>query len=156
VFHRSLLVGHHFCSLVKARLFPTVELDLVWPGRAFAGFEERFQAQQEDRPFGAAVVHKFHRLLPALVLEENNGPVAVLFEVEAYLCAEPFFRPVDHLKGRGSARCRGHHKPHQRPQGGRGGPLQSRQLQLRAESRFGYVGGACHVAGQQAPFRRRR
>jgi hypothetical protein len=65
--------------LVNARLFPTVELDLVWPGRAFAGFEQRFQAQQEDRPFGAAVVHKFHRFLPALVLEEN----ALTAEVES-------------------------------------------------------------------------
>src|SRR5271170_6743322 len=84
-------------SFGGAQLFPAVELDFVWPGRAFAGFEERLEAQQEDSPFGAAVVHEFHRLLPALVLEEDDGPVAVLFEVEAYLCAEPFFRPVDHL-----------------------------------------------------------
>src|SRR5580658_8906448 len=42
-------------------------------------------------------MQEFHRLLPALVLEKNNGPIAVLFEVETYYRAEPFFRPVDHL-----------------------------------------------------------
>jgi hypothetical protein len=34
---------------------------------------------------------------PALVFEQNNGPIAILFEAEAYLCAAPFFGPVDHL-----------------------------------------------------------
>jgi hypothetical protein len=43
------------------------------------------------------VVHEFHRLLPALVLEENDGPVVVPFDVEANLRAEPFLRSVDHL-----------------------------------------------------------
>ena len=38
----SLLIGHHCCSSVNAQLFPTVELDIVWPGSAFAGFKERF------------------------------------------------------------------------------------------------------------------
>ncbi len=83
--------------VIELLLFPTVELDLVWPGRAFAGFEQRLEAQQKDRPFGAAVVHELHRLLPALMFEENNGPVTVLCQIEADLGAEPFFRAVNHL-----------------------------------------------------------
>src|SRR5271165_3900574 len=78
-------------------LFPAVELDLVRPGRAFPGFEERLQAQQKHAPFGAAMVHELHRLLPAFVLEKNDGPVAFLFEIETYFCADPFFGPIDHL-----------------------------------------------------------
>ena len=66
-------------------------------GRTFAGFEKRLQAQQKDCPFGAAMVHELHRLLPALVFEENDGPVAFLFEIEAYLDADPFLGPVDYL-----------------------------------------------------------
>src|ERR1700761_1173785 len=64
----SLLAAHSW-------LFPTVELDLVWPGRAFAGFEQRFKAQQENRPLGTAVVHELPGFLPALVLEQHDGPV---------------------------------------------------------------------------------
>ena len=70
---------------VGALLFPAVKLDLVWPGRAFAGFAERLEAQQKDRPLGAAVVHELHRLLPACVLEKDDDPVVVLLEVEARL-----------------------------------------------------------------------
>src|ERR1700691_4685911 len=43
------------------------------------------------------MMHELYRRLPALVLEKNDCPIAVLCEVEADLCAEPFFRPVDHL-----------------------------------------------------------
>jgi hypothetical protein len=34
---------------------------------------QRLQAHQEDRPLGAAMVHEFHRFLPALVLEEDDA-----------------------------------------------------------------------------------
>jgi hypothetical protein len=43
------------------------------------------------------MVHELHRLLPTLVLEEDNGPVAFLPEVETYFCADPFLGPIDHL-----------------------------------------------------------
>jgi hypothetical protein len=43
------------------------------------------------------MVHELHRLLPTLVLEEDDGPVAFLSEIKAYCCADPFFGPVDHL-----------------------------------------------------------
>jgi hypothetical protein len=44
------------------------------------------------------MVHELDRLLPALVLEEDDGPVAFLLEIEADFCADPFVRPVDHLR----------------------------------------------------------
>src|SRR6266478_190254 len=66
-------------------------------GRAFSGFEKRLQAQQKDRPLGAAMVHELHRLLPTLVFEQDDGPVAFLSEIETYFCADPFLRSVDHL-----------------------------------------------------------
>src|SRR5712664_3697007 len=50
----GLVVGHGFSPLVGAALFPAVELDVVWRGSAFPGFEKRLQAQQEDRPLGTA------------------------------------------------------------------------------------------------------
>src|SRR6266478_2179366 len=81
----------------RAALFPAVELDIVWMGRAFSGFEKRLQAQQKDRPLGAAVVHELHRLLPTLLFEEDDGPVAFLPEIPTYLCANPFCGSVDHL-----------------------------------------------------------
>src|SRR5713226_9517283 len=43
------------------------------------------------------MVHELHRLLPALVLEEDDGPVAFLSEVKIYFCADPFLGSVDHL-----------------------------------------------------------
>src|ERR1700722_6778936 len=43
------------------------------------------------------MVHELHRRLPALVLEKNNRPIAILAEVETDFCSDPFFRPVDHL-----------------------------------------------------------
>src|SRR3984885_1493112 len=53
----SKFISHKICHrlspLAGALLFPTIELDLVRPGRTFAGFEERLKAQQEHRPFGA-------------------------------------------------------------------------------------------------------
>ena len=48
---------------------------------------------QKDTPFRAAMVHELHRLLPTLVFEKDNGPVAVLFEVKTYFCADPFLGP---------------------------------------------------------------
>jgi hypothetical protein len=35
-----LVVGHRFSPLVGAALFPAVDLDFVWPGGTFAGFEK--------------------------------------------------------------------------------------------------------------------
>jgi hypothetical protein len=43
------------------------------------------------------MVHELHRLLPALVLEVDDGPLAVLLELETYFRADPFLGPVDHL-----------------------------------------------------------
>jgi hypothetical protein len=42
------------------------------------------------------VVHELHRLLPALVLEEHDGPVAVLAEVPVDRRPDPFIGAVDH------------------------------------------------------------
>lgn len=78
-------------------LVPLVDLDVVWPGGTFPGFEKRLQAHQKDRPLGAATVHELHRLLPTLMFEEDDGVVVVLFELPTYLCADPFLGPVDHL-----------------------------------------------------------
>jgi hypothetical protein len=36
----GLVVGHRFSPLVGAALFPAVDLDFVWPGGTFAGFEK--------------------------------------------------------------------------------------------------------------------
>ena len=66
-------------------------------GGTLAGFEQGLQAQQKDRPLGAAMVHELHRLLPTLVFEQDDGPFAFLFEVEADFCADPFLGPFDHL-----------------------------------------------------------
>src|SRR6266850_14752 len=84
-------------SRSSTALLPAIELEVVWRGGAFAGFEKRLQADQEDAPLGAAVVHELHRLLPALVFEKNDGPVAFLFEIKTYFCADPFCGSVDHL-----------------------------------------------------------
>src|SRR6266853_3704403 len=81
----------------RAALFPAVELDIVWMGRAFSGFEKRLQAQQKDRPLGAAVVHELHRLLPTLLFEEDDGPVAFLPEIPTYFCTNPFCGSVGYL-----------------------------------------------------------
>src|ERR1700733_12532148 len=43
------------------------------------------------------MMHELHRLLPALVLEQHAGPVAVLLEIEAYFGADPFLRAIDDL-----------------------------------------------------------
>jgi len=43
------------------------------------------------------MVHELHRLLPALVFEEHDGPVRFLLDIETYSCAEPFFRSANHL-----------------------------------------------------------
>ena len=43
------------------------------------------------------MVHELHRLLPTLVFEQDDGPFAFLFEVEADFCADPFLGPFDHL-----------------------------------------------------------
>src|SRR4249920_2017095 len=84
-------------TLAGTALLPAVELDIVWRGGTFPGFEKRLHAQQKDPPLGAAMVHELHRLLPTLVLEEDDGPVAFLFELPTYYRANPFFGPVDHL-----------------------------------------------------------
>ncbi len=43
------------------------------------------------------VVHELHRLLPTLVLEEHDGEVALLLEIETHLRSDPLFGPLDHL-----------------------------------------------------------
>jgi hypothetical protein len=35
------VVAHRFSLLVGAALFPAVELDIIWPGGTFTGFEKR-------------------------------------------------------------------------------------------------------------------
>src|SRR5216684_1903120 len=60
-------------GLAGAALVPVVDLDIVWLGRTFPGFEKRLQAHQKDPPLGAAMVHELHRLLPTLVFEEDDG-----------------------------------------------------------------------------------
>ena len=73
------------------------DMGVVRVGGSFPGFHKRLQAHQIDRPLGAAMVHEFHRLLPTLVLEEDDGMVACLFEIKTYLGADPFRGPIDHL-----------------------------------------------------------
>jgi hypothetical protein len=85
-----------FLPFVDATLFPAIEFDLVWPGATFPCFEKRFEAEQEDRPLRAAMVHELHWLLPVCVLEKEDGPIVILFDVEAYFCPEPLFRSVNH------------------------------------------------------------
>src|SRR6266540_4718941 len=82
---------------VPRTLVPVVDLDVVGFWGALAGFDEGFQAHQEDRPLGAAVVHEFYRLFPALVFEEDDGVVVDLAEVPVDVGADPFFGSVDHL-----------------------------------------------------------
>lgn len=50
------------------------------------------------------MVHEFHRLLPVQMLEENKGVIAILPEIEADLCIEPFLRPIDNLPEHASGR----------------------------------------------------
>src|SRR5215208_8229478 len=73
---------------------PVADLYVVGGRGALAGLDEGLQAHQEDRPLGAAVVHELHRLLPALVLEQDDGVVALLFEIETDLGPDPFGGPV--------------------------------------------------------------
>lgn len=42
-------------------------------------------------------MHKLHRLFPICVLEKGDGPVVVLFDVEACFCPEPLFGSINHL-----------------------------------------------------------
>src|ERR1700687_3067105 len=78
-------------------LLRVVDLGILWPSGTFPGFDKRFQAHQKDPPLAAAMVHELHRLLPTLVFEEDDGVVAILFELPTYFCADPFSGPVDHL-----------------------------------------------------------
>src|SRR4030095_10356166 len=73
------------------------DMGVVRVGGTFPGFHKRLQAHQINRPLGAAMVHEFHRLLPTLVFEEDDGMVACLLEIKVYPGADPFLRPVDHL-----------------------------------------------------------
>src|SRR5216684_3985538 len=43
------------------------------------------------------MVHELYRLLPTLVFEEDDGVVAILFQLPTYFCTDPFLGPVDHL-----------------------------------------------------------
>lgn len=43
------------------------------------------------------MVHEFHRLLPTLVLEEDDGVVVDLIEAPVHMRGDPFFGSVDHL-----------------------------------------------------------
>src|ERR1700677_3475178 len=43
------------------------------------------------------MVHELYRFLPALMFEQDDGPIAPLFEIETDLRADPFYWPVDHL-----------------------------------------------------------
>src|SRR5205814_8397341 len=74
---------------IRRASVPVVDLDVVRVGRALPGLHQRLQTQQENRPLGAAVVHELHRLLPTLVLEEDDGEVTFPLEIEANLRADP-------------------------------------------------------------------
>src|SRR5258705_6656700 len=76
---------------------PVADPDVVGAGLAFPGLHKRFQAHQKNRPLGAAVVHEFPRFLPALMLEQDDGIVAFLPEIETDLCSDPFRGSFDHL-----------------------------------------------------------
>src|SRR5690606_9540012 len=76
---------------------PIADLRIVRARLTLAGLTKRFQAHQEDRPLGAAVVHELHGLLPSFVLEEHDREIALLLEIEADSSADPFVRTVDDL-----------------------------------------------------------
>src|SRR5262245_45650331 len=99
VHNRRVLDGEHStASSGGASVGPVAtNMGIVGVGTTFAGFHQRLQAHQIDRPLGTAMVHEFDRLLPTLVLEENDGMVACLFEIETYFCADPFLGSLDHL-----------------------------------------------------------
>src|SRR5258705_114300 len=84
-------------SLTSRSSVPVADPDVVRAGLAFPGLHQRLQTHQENRPLGAAVVHELRWLLPVLVLEEDDGEVAFLPEVETDLRSDPFRGPLDHL-----------------------------------------------------------
>src|SRR2546426_9687440 len=43
------------------------------------------------------MVHEFHRFLPIQVFKHDDGKAVLLFQLPAYLGADPFLRPLDHL-----------------------------------------------------------
>ncbi len=75
---------------------PVADLHVVRAGLAFTRLAERLQAHEEGRPLGAAVVHELRRFPPALVLEQHDGEVVFLLELEADFRADPLGGPLDH------------------------------------------------------------
>src|SRR5262249_26342701 len=73
---------------------PVADAHIVRARLALAGFTERLEAHEEDRPLAAAVVHELHGLFPAFVPEENHGEVVFLLEIEADLRADPLLGAV--------------------------------------------------------------
>jgi hypothetical protein len=52
------------------------------------------------------MMHELHRLLPALMFEEDAGPVAVLLEIKAYFGADPFLGTIDDLPQHAAGRMK--------------------------------------------------
>jgi hypothetical protein len=67
----------------------------VWS--AFASFQKRLQTHQEHRPLRAAVMHVLIWFPPALMFKEDDGVIALLFEIETNLRTNPVFGAVYHL-----------------------------------------------------------
>src|ERR1700722_18993713 len=78
---------------------PIADPDIVGAGIALPGLHQRLQAHQKNRPLGAAVVHEFRRFSPTLMIEQDDGIVVFLFEIETDLCSDPFCGPLNHLPG---------------------------------------------------------
>src|SRR5262245_15320831 len=79
------------------RSVPVADPGVVRVRLALARLAERFQAHQEDRPLGAAVVHELHGLLPALVPEQHDGEIVFPLEFEVDLGADPLGGAVHYL-----------------------------------------------------------
>jgi hypothetical protein len=59
--------------VLLAPLVADVDLQVVGRRATCSGLHQLSQAQEEDGPLGAAVVHEFHRLCPTGVREEHEG-----------------------------------------------------------------------------------
>src|SRR5208282_1348996 len=76
---------------------------LAGAGRVHASLQHQM-GDLSPEPEVAAMMHELDRLPPTFVLEEQDGPVAFLSELEADRRAEPFRGPVDHLPAHALAR----------------------------------------------------
>src|ERR1700678_914323 len=84
-------------SLMIRSSVPVADPDVVRARIALPGLHKRLQAHQKDRPLGAAVVHEFHGFIPTLMIEQDDGIIAFLLEIETDLCSDPFCGSFNHL-----------------------------------------------------------